>query len=136
MTYFKSNIMQDTNFYELNQYFWNLPGWIHLGVFLIMLMAYAHLIIGFFMVRKKLRWPMCIYLVIRNLMYLTFFFLKSEDDNFGMLDGFLPVYVMSYIDGLIMLKTHPLMMCKSFKETVTKIFKFNTYVGRNNLKRR
>lgn len=128
--YFKTRNMKDVNFLELNQWFWGLNDVFHIMAMLVVIMCYTHLAIGFYMVRKKLKQPMYLYFFFRTTFYFSLLFLKFSDDQIGIFDAFLPIYIFAYIDGLIILKTNPLMMCKSFKETFSKIFKFNTYVPR------
>lgn len=115
-------------FQNTNQMFWELPVWVHLLSFAIMIGLYAHLSFGFWMVRKKLPGHVIKYFLGRTVIILIFLFMKTL---YGKMDVFLLLYLISYIDGLIILNGFGLQRCKNMKQAFKKITKFQTAKKQN-----
>lgn len=111
-------------FYNLNKWFWDLPDAFHHVTFAVLVGLYAHLIFGFFMIRKRLKPHVIKYFFLRTGILFFLLFLKSDDDTLGMLDLFLPVWLITYIDGLIILNGFGFHRCQNLTGAVKRIFQF------------
>ena len=110
------------NFETINEWFWSLPqGW-HLLTFAVMIGLFTHLIFGFWMVRRKLPPHVIKYFVLRSLVVLILLFYKID----GILDLYLPMYIFSYFDGLIILNGFGFYRCKNMSHAFNKLTTFNT----------
>lgn len=111
-------------FYELNLWFWQLPEIVHIITFAFLVACYTHLLFGFWLHRGRIPLHVKKYFISRALLYIIYMFAKSEDLRYGMFDLFLPIYVLGYIDGLIILNGFGFYRCKNFAQAVRKIFRF------------
>ena len=110
------------DFEAINDWFWALPfGW-HLLTFAVMVGLFTHLTFGFWMVRKKLPKYVIKYFILRCVVVLLLLFSKID----AMLDLFLPMYIFSYIDGLIILNGFGLYRCQNMSQALNKIATFKT----------
>lgn len=106
----------------INDWFWSLPLWMHLMAFAVMVGLFTHLFFGFWMVRKRLPKHVIKYFTFRTVIVLILLFYKVD----AMLDLFLPMYLFSYIDGLIILNGFGLYRCQNMKSAFSKISTFKS----------
>ena len=114
------------DFFELNKIMWQFPGWIHLATFAFLVVCYSHMVVGFIMIRKKLKPHVKRYFTCRTLIMLIYLFLKADNEQLGMFDLFLPIYIFCYLDGLIILNGFGFHRCPNLKAAIIKIFKFSS----------
>jgi len=110
------------DFYNINEWFWGLPNVLHILTWTVMIAIYSHLIFGFWMVRHKLPKHVVKYFLIRTLVITFLLFMKTD----AMLDLFLPMYLFSYFDGLIILNGFGLYRCKNMKQAFKKVTNFQS----------
>lgn len=113
-------------FSTVNQLLRSLPEEIHLLTWIIMLALYAHLLYGAFIERKKLKSHVRWYLKIRGFIMLSYLCIKAADIRYGMFDLFLPLYIFSYIDGLIIVKGYMFHRCEGFIAAMRRLTKFTS----------
>tara|TARA_R110002020_G_scaffold318905_3_gene534525 strand:- start:124 stop:489 length:366 start_codon:yes stop_codon:yes gene_type:complete len=104
-----------------------LPEGVHMLAFASLLMLYAFLCFGFWMERKKHKTHVKIYFSIRTSLIMLYMFIKASDTGFGMFDLFLPVYIIGWIDGLIVIKGFTFYRCENLKDAFKRMTNFNTY---------
>lgn len=110
------------DFESVNEWFWELSfGW-HLLTFAVMISLFTHLIFGFWMVRNKLPRHVIKYFAFRTFIVLLLLFYKID----MILDLFLPMYLFSYIDGLIILNGFGLYRCQNMAQAFNKITTFKS----------
>lgn len=114
------------NFSNFNSWFYTLPEAFHLLAFALVVGLYAHLFLGFWTIRKRIKPHVIWYFCIRYGFMFTYVFGKVQDDKYGMFDVFLPLYLISYIDGLIILKGHNFHRCKSLRDAIRQITNFES----------
>jgi len=113
-------------FSTANQVLKNLPEEIHLLTWILLLTLYAHLLYGAFIERNKLKPHVSWYLKIRGFMMLFYLCVKAVDVRYGMFDLFLPIYILFYIDGLIIVKGYMFHRCEGFVGAMKRLTKFNS----------
>lgn len=111
-------------FFEYNLWWWELPQYFHDLAFTLLIAAYMHMTYGFFLYWKRLTKPVKLYFLLRVSIYLFYVMAKSEDSAFGMMDLFFPIYLLAYVDGLIILNGKGFYRCRNIIKAFTKIFKF------------
>ncbi|TQI72268.1 hypothetical protein JM79_3225 [Gramella sp. Hel_I_59] len=111
-------------FFEYNSWWWDLPNYFHDLAFTILMAAYMHMTYGFFLYWSRLRFPVKAYFLLRTAIYLFYIMAKSEDSQLGMMDLFFPIYILAYIDGLIILNGAGFYRCREIIKAFIKIFKF------------
>lgn len=114
------------SFYDLNEVFYSLPGWPSQIVFAILVALYTHLFFGFWLVRKRIPGRVCKYFLARTIISVCYIFFKAEDPDFKLLDIFLPLYFINYLDGLIILNGWGLYRCKSLRQAIKKLITFRS----------
>lgn len=114
------------SFQGANEWFWSLPETLHFIVFAVLLAGYAQLFFGFWMVRKRLAKHVTRYFIGRTTILFMIMLLKSNTHAWGMFDLFLPIYVFSYFDGLIVLNGFGVYRCRNMKQAGKKIMTFNS----------
>ena len=110
----------------LNEYLNSLPYWMHVATLAFVIAIYAHLFLGFWMVRRKLPGHVIKYFVFRTSLIFTFILMRSEYGSYGIIDLFFPIYIVSYIDGLIILQGFGFYRCKGLMQALKKIIRFNS----------
>tara|TARA_R100001530_G_scaffold136299_1_gene116287 strand:+ start:903 stop:1271 length:369 start_codon:yes stop_codon:yes gene_type:complete len=104
----------------------SLPEEIHLITWIVMLALYAHLLYGAFIERKKLKPHVRWYLKIRGFLMIGYLCIKAVDVRYGMFDLFLPIYILFYIDGLIIVKGYMFHRCEGFVAAMKRLTKFTS----------
>lgn len=120
------NNIQGLTFQGANQWFWDLPEIYHVITFSVLIAAYAQLFFGFWMVRKRLVRHITVYFLVRTIILFGLVIMKSNTHDWGLFDLFLPAYIFSYIDGLIVLNGFGVYRCQNMKQAGKKIMKFNS----------
>lgn len=120
------NNIKDLTFQGVNEWFWQLPELFHVITFAALIAVYAQLFFGFWMVRKRLARHIVVYFLGRTFILFSIIILKSNTHDWGLFDLFLPVYLFSYIDGLIVLNGFGIYRCQNMKQAGKKIMKFNS----------
>lgn len=113
-------------FYELNRFFWNLPDFTHTLAFALLVALYTHLFYGFWLVRHRIPGRVCNYFVVRSLIAVAYFFFKAEDQTLKLFDLFYPLFLINYLDGLIILNGWGLYRCKSLRLALIKLITFRS----------
>ena len=119
--------MKEDFFSIIQQYLVDLPEVLHILAFALLLMLYAFLCFGFWMERRKHKTHVKVYFVLRTGLIVLYMFMKASDVGFGMLDLFLPIYIIGWIDGLIVLKGFTFYRCNSLRDAFQRMTNFNTY---------
>lgn len=121
--------MEGSDFFSsLNQLLRALPEEVHLFTYMVMLALYAHLLYGAFIERKKLKPHVRWYMKIRGFIMTSYLCLKAVDVRYGMFDLFLPIYILFYVDGLIIVKGYMFHRCTGFMAAMKRLIKFNSKV--------
>lgn len=118
-------------FHELNSWFWQLPEIFHLITFALLIVLYAHLFFGFYMIKKRLKKHVKKWFLLRTGILFFYLIIKADEPAFGMFDLFLPIYIIGYIDGLIILNGFGFHRCQNLRQALKRIFKFRTPPGVN-----
>src|SRR5690554_524580 len=119
--------MEKSNFFSgVNLILRNLPDEVHLLTWFVMLALYAHLLYGSFLERHKIKQHVRWYLSIRGFMMIVYLCIKGADVRYGMFDLFLPIYLLFYIDGLIIVKGYTFHRCQTFLQAMKRLTKFNS----------
>tara|TARA_R100000789_G_scaffold7574_1_gene11869 strand:+ start:2341 stop:2706 length:366 start_codon:yes stop_codon:yes gene_type:complete len=117
--------MENDIFSTANKAVRSLPDIVHYCTWMVMMLLYAHLLFGAWMERKKLRPHVRWYLRVRGFLMLFYICVKAVDIRYGMFDLFLPIYVLFYVDGLIIVKGYTFHRCQTFANALKRIIKFN-----------
>lgn len=111
---------------EINEWFYTLPEIIHVMAFALLIACYAHLFLGFWKVKNRIKKHVIFYFLIRFFIVIFYLFAKVEDEFYGMFDLFFPLYLITYIDGLIVLKGHSFHRCQDIREATKKLTNFQS----------
>lgn len=109
---------------QINEWFYTLPAIVHIFAFSILIACYAHLFLGFWKIKNRIKKHVIVYFLIRFIIIIFYVFAKDENDFYGMFDLFFLLYLITYVDGLIILKGHSFHRCKDIKEAKKKITNF------------
>lgn len=111
---------------QINGWFQELPAILHILAFGVIIACYAHLFLGFWKIRKRIKTHVVFYFSVRFVFMLGYVISKSQDPVYGMFDFFLPIYVFSYVDGLIILKGRSFHRCNNLRAAVKKLLDFQS----------
>ncbi|MBT0607647.1 hypothetical protein [Aequorivita echinoideorum] len=119
--------MEKSDFFsEMNAALRALPPEVHELTWLVMIVLYGHLIYGAFLERKKLKPHVRWYLKIRAFIMMFYLCVKAVDVKYGMFDLFLPIYILFYVDGLIIVKGYMFHRCENFFLAMKRLTSFNS----------
>ena len=117
--------MENDLFSNANKFVKSFPEIVHWCTWVVVMLLYAHLLFGAWMERKKLRRHVRVYMMFRGGLMLFYICVKSVDIKYAMFDLFLPIYLLFYVDGLIIVKGYTFHRCENFWKAIKRITKFN-----------
>ena len=123
--------MENDVFSTANECMQGLPDVLHDFTWLVLMALYAHLLFGAWIERKKLKPHVRWYLRFRGALMLFYLCVKAVDVRYGMFDLFLPIYLLFYVDGLIIVKGYTFHRCLTFWPAIKRITKFNSKKDEN-----
>ncbi|MCT8340490.1 hypothetical protein MG296_10530 [Flavobacteriaceae bacterium TK19130] len=118
--------MENDMFSTINNYLRSMPEFVHELTWIILMALYAHLLFGAWIERKKMKSHVKAYMIIRATIMLFYLCVKAVDVRYGMFDLFLPIYILFYVDGLVIVKGYQFHRCDSFIKAFRRVTKFSS----------